>query len=582
MADQSTDTHQDIRYEPDERPPLPLLLGLGFQYAVIAMASIMVTPAMMIQLAQGSEAYLSWAVFSALVIGGITTLVQVIRFGRFGSGYILLMGSTTAFLPVCVSALEQGGPGLLASLIIISSFFQFIMAGKLSLLRQIFTPTVAGTAMLLIPIMIGPLIMKKLVDVPEWASPAAAPATAAATVLAMVVVAIRGSGMLRLWAPIIGLGAGSITGVFFGIYDTARIPEAGWIGTPSVVWPGFDLSFGPHFWALLPAFVMITFVGALDTIGDTIAMQRASWRRPRAVDFRSIQGSLNADGLGNLLSGLAGTVPNTTYAASIAIAEITRVASRAVGVCVGGLFVVIAFLPKLIAVVLAIPSPVMAAYLIVIVSVLFVMGIRVLVQDGLDYQKGVIVGFSFWTGIAMQFGWIFPDYLHGTLGELLENGVTTGCGMVIVLTLFLRLTGSRPQRFKTTVHIEALPKLDTFLSEFAARKRCGPEWAAQLRAVGEEALLTFIQQKDDGKAGEERQMLLIARKNGRAIDLEFIVSANKANLEDQMAVLSEQAAEIPNEDELSLRMLQHHATSVRHQQFHDTDVVTVRVESAVS
>ena len=72
MADQSTDTHQDIRYEPDERPPLPLLLGLGLQYAVIAMASIMVTPAMMIQLAQGSEAYLSWAVFSALVIGGIT------------------------------------------------------------------------------------------------------------------------------------------------------------------------------------------------------------------------------------------------------------------------------------------------------------------------------------------------------------------------------------------------------------------------------------------------------------------------------------------------------------------------------
>ena len=582
MADRPTDAHQDIRYEPDERPPRPLLLGLGLQYAVIAMASIMIIPAMMIQLAQGSEAYLSWAVFSALVIGGITTLVQVIRFGRFGSGYILLMGSTSAFLPVCVSALEQGGPGLLASLIIISSFFQFIMAGKLSLLRQIFTPTVAGTAMLLIPVMLGPLIMKKLVDVPEWASPAAAPATAAVTVLAMIVVAIRGSGMLRLWAPIIGMGAGSITGASFGIYDTTRILEATWIGTPSVVWPGFDLSFGPHFWALLPAFVMVTFVGALDTIGDTIAIQRASWRRPRAVDFRAIQGSLNADGLGNLLSGLAGTVPNTTYAASIAIAEITRVASRAVGVCVGGLFVVIAFLPKLIAVVLAIPSPVTASYLIVIASVLFVMGIRVLVQDGLDYQKGVIVGFSFWIGIAMQFGWIFPEYLHGTLGELLENGVTTGCGMVIVLTLFLRLTGSRPQRFKTAVHIEALPKMDTFLSEFAARKRCGPEWTAQLRAVGEEALLTFIQQKDEGKSGEERQMLLIARKNGRAIDLEFIVSANKANLEDQMAVLSEQAAERPNEDELSLRLLQHHATSVRHQQFHDTDVVTVRVESALS
>ena len=180
MADQPQTSTKDIRYEARMSVPRRAPPRLGLQYAVIAMASIMVTPAIMIQLAKGSEAYLSWAVFSALIISGATTLIQVIRFGRFGSGYILLMGSTNVFLPVCVSALEQGGPGLLASLIIISSFFQFIMAGKLSLLRQIFTPTVAGTAMLLIPVMIGPLIMKKLVDVPEWASPAAAPATAAA------------------------------------------------------------------------------------------------------------------------------------------------------------------------------------------------------------------------------------------------------------------------------------------------------------------------------------------------------------------------------------------------------------------
>ena len=107
------------------------------------------------------------------------------------------------------------------------------------------------------------------------------------------------------------MGAGSITGAFFGIYDTARILEADWIGTPPVVWDGFDLSFGPHFWALLPAFVMIRLVGVLDTIGDTIAIQQASWRRPRAADFRSIQGSLNADGLGNLFRNPA--IPGTCY-----------------------------------------------------------------------------------------------------------------------------------------------------------------------------------------------------------------------------------------------------------------------------
>ena len=84
---------------------------------------------------------------------------------------------------------------------------------------------------------------------------------------------------------------------------------------------------------------------------------------PRAIDFRAIQGSLNADGLGNLLSGLAGTVPNSTYSLSSSVAQITGIASRVVGMSVAGFFFLFALLPKLIAAVLAIPSPVVGAYL---------------------------------------------------------------------------------------------------------------------------------------------------------------------------------------------------------------------------
>ena len=68
MADQSTDTQQDIRYEPDERPPLALSIGLGFHYTGLVAAGIVLTPVMLIKIVAGSEAYLSWAVFAALVI----------------------------------------------------------------------------------------------------------------------------------------------------------------------------------------------------------------------------------------------------------------------------------------------------------------------------------------------------------------------------------------------------------------------------------------------------------------------------------------------------------------------------------
>ena len=36
--------------------------------------------------------------------------------------------------------------------------------------------------------------------------------------------------------------------------------------------------------------MFVTLVGAIETIGDAIAIQRVSWRQPRAVDFRALQG----------------------------------------------------------------------------------------------------------------------------------------------------------------------------------------------------------------------------------------------------------------------------------------------------
>ena len=189
---------------------------------------------------------------------------------------------------------------------------------------------------------------------------------AGVTLAVTVLVPLRFSGALRLWAPALGIVAGSlVAGLGFGIYDMSTVYEARWIGLPDLAYPGLDLSFRPEFWALLPSFLMVTLVSAMDTLGDAIAIQRVSWRRPRAIDFRSIQGAIAADGAGNLLSGLAGTVPNTTYGVGIAVAELTGVTSRAIGICVGIVFAAFAFLPKLLALIIAIPGPVVAAYFIV-------------------------------------------------------------------------------------------------------------------------------------------------------------------------------------------------------------------------
>ena len=130
-------------------------------------------------------------------------------------------------------------------------------------------------------------------------------------------------------------------------------------------------------------------------------------------------------------------LPNTTYVHSIAVADLTRVTARAVGICVGIIFVILAFLPKLVAAVIAIPGPVAGAYFIVLVSSLFVLGLRVLLHDGLDYRKGIAVGLAFWLGLAFELDWIFPEYFHGVWGDLLANGLTVGGLTVIVLSQFV-------------------------------------------------------------------------------------------------------------------------------------------------
>ena len=560
-----------LRFEADERPSPLLSLGVAGQFASLAITSVVLPPVVLVTLGGGSEAYLAWAVFTAVVVSGIATVVQSARIGRIGAGYILVMGSTPAYLPVCVTALEAGGPALMASLIVMSSLVQFVLGWKMAALRRIFTPTVAGTVLLLIPVSLAPLILRKMTDVPETADPAAGLVTAVATLLTIVFLALRFDGALRLWSLGIGLVVGCLVGHWFGIYDLQRVVEAPWVGYPDPTgWPGIDLGFGPLFWALLPGFVVVTLVGAMDTLGDSIAIQRASWRQPRAIDFRAVQGAIHADGLGNLLSGCGGTVPNTTYGSSIAIAELTGIAARRVGVLVGAIFVALAFLPKLLAVIVAVPGPVAAAYLAVVLSLLGMFGVKILVADGLDYRKSLIVGLGFWVGLSGQFDLLFPEHLTGFVGELLGNGMTAGGLTVVFLSMMLGLTRRRPRRLHVPLDVDSPAAVDAFLVRFAASARVGEEMAHRCRAVGEETLHTLIAN------GAGRRLLVVAQRDGMALELEFVTSGGESNLEDLLAVID--VADLPPEPAASLRLLRHYATSVDHRQYYDTDVVTVRME----
>ena len=578
-----TDARAGVRYQPDERPPRALTLGLGLQLAILNLGAVILIPTVVMRAAGAADAVAAWAVYATVAVCGLTTMLQALRIGRIGAGHVLVMGASGAFISISITALVEGGPALLATLVVLAAFVPLVISWRLAAFQRILTPTVSGTVLMLIPVTVLPAVGDLLASVPAGSRAAGAPLSALATVLLIGGLTLKAPAAWRLWAPVIGVGAGAALGAWFGLYDVSRVAAAAWIGLPQGRWPGFDLDFGPGFWALLPAFLLVAVIAAVRAMSSAVAVQRVSWRGRRAVDFRAVQGAVTVDGLGTLLSGLAGTVPNSTYSVSVPLIELTGVAARGLGIVAGAAFVVLAFVPKALAVVLAIPDPVLAGYLIVLLALLVLIGMRIAVQDGLDPRSGLIIGVSLLIGIGCHYGYVFPELISEFGGGLLRNGTNAGGFAAILMTGFVAVTESRRSRFKAArFDLSVLPGVREFLGAFAARNGWDAAMADRLGAAAEETVLTLLREDEAGSARGRRRLLLVARREEGGAVLEFAVGPGRENLQDRIALLRDHEDETDVERDVSLRLLRHLASSVRHQQYHDTDIVTVRVRASAA
>ena len=123
------------------------------------------------------------------------------------------------------------------------------------------------------------------------------------------------------------------------------------------------------------------------------------------------------------------------------------------------------------AAVLAIPGPVVSAYLVVLMATLFMLGMKMVVQGGMDYRKALIAGGAFWAGVGFQCGTIFPEFTHDFAGGLLRSGVTAGGLVAILLTLFTEVTKPRPRRIRTAFDVSALTEIKSSGDGASPRRR---------------------------------------------------------------------------------------------------------------
>lgn len=575
---------QNPRYEAHENPPLLASLGYGVQFSLIASATLLVTPIVVAKASGRDDSYLVWMVFASLVVCGISTFIQVRRIGPIGAGAVLPMFTAAFSIPFCISAVVDGGPATLTALVIVSAVLQLVISRWLFILRRLVTPTVGGTVMMILSITLASVVPRLMQDVPD--EPVGGPITALITLGVIAALILRGSAILRLWGPVVGLIVGCAAAAGFGFYDPGWVIDAPWFGVPSQ-WPGLGLDFGIPFWTLLPAFLFLGVVISIQANGESITQQRVAWRDGRAVDFRQVQGALAGTGVTNVLAGLTSAVPNIINPGAVAYTQTTGVAARRVGYCMGGLFILVALLPKVSGLLSTIPGPVMAGYLIVLSGGLFVEGARTVIQSEQNRQRVLVAGVCFWIGAAFQFGLFSLPGSGPVWGALLKSGITTGGLAVVVMILYLEFTNPRRMRFTSKLHIDALPDLNEFIARFATRRGWDDAMKDRLSAVAEETLLTLapldleglMSDEEDKETWEERQLVVIMSGEGQVADLEFIGGGGEGNVEDQVRQLQQHDTQEPSENELSLLLLRSFATSVRHQQYHDTDIITVRVTS---
>ncbi|MDE0206503.1 MAG: hypothetical protein OXP66_10810, partial [Candidatus Tectomicrobia bacterium] len=317
----------------------------------------------------------------------------------------------------------------------------------------------------------------------------------------------------------------------------------------------------------------------IQVIGGGIAVQQVSRRTPRVTDFRLVQGAVHANGVASLVSGVAGIMPTFTHTAnSVSLTSFTGVASRHVGYAIGVILVGLAMLPKLTALLVMVPGPVAGAFLLIIMGHLMVEGIRMVAQDGLDFQKALVVGVSFSLGTGLQGHNVFGDSPAGAWSVLWSNAVLTGGLAAILMTGFMELIRPPRRRLQVDLDVSALPAIDAFLRRLAADRGWSDASADRLCLVAEEVLLNLLGNPESGGAGDRRRLTIVARPDARTVDLEFLAAPQDENIEDRMAYLREQA-QLPQEHEMSFRLLQHYASTVRHRKYHGVDIVTVQVEA---
>lgn len=410
-----------------ERPSMGRMLPLSLQHLFAMFGSTVLVPFLL---------HVDPA--TALIMNGIGTLLYLfVTQGKIPA----YLGSSFAFIAP-VSSVLAAGLGFEAakgafivfglSFVILSLIVKYVGIKWIDLL---FPPAAMGAIVAVIGLELAPVAISMAGFMgDQWQSLNMTHEQAIILASVSLLVTLFGSvifrGFLAVIPVLLGIIAGYVVGLFMGVVDLASIQNAPWIAAPEFYGlPVFDMN---AILMIMPAL----FVVFAEHVGHLVVTSNIVGKDLMAEP--GLKKSLLGDGLANIISGIFGATPNTTYGENIGVLAITRVFSVWV---IGGaalLAIIISFIGKVSAVIHAIPVPVMGGVSILLFGIIAASGLRMLVERKVDYTKPANLML---TAIVLVVGLSGAGVTIGPV-QLKGMGLATVVAMIIsVVFLLLRKTG---------------------------------------------------------------------------------------------------------------------------------------------
>jgi OHCU decarboxylase len=435
------------RHPVDEVLPAGKLAVYGFQHVLAFYAGAVIVPILLANAIDLTPEQLAYLINADLFTCGIASIIQTVGFWKIGVRLPLLQGVTFAAVSPMISiGLAEGGgtPGLQAifGAVIVAGIFSFLVAPYFAKLIRLFPPVVTGTVITIIGVV---LLSVAALDAggggsSQYSDPptfGALPNLALAFFTLAVILALYRffTGFLATVAVLIGLVVGTIAGAVFGFTDFSRVADAALFGVTTPFYFGFP-TFNA---AAIIAMVIIMLITMVETTGDVFACGEIVDKK---VGKDDVARAIRADGLSTTLGGILNSFPYTCFAENVGLVRLTGVRSRWVVATAGLFMMVIGVIPKVGAIVAAIPYPVLGGAGFALFGTVAVVGIQTLRRVNFHDERNVIVVAI---SLAMAMAPTVYPTITGNFPEavriIISSGITMGSVTAILLNLLFNVWG---------------------------------------------------------------------------------------------------------------------------------------------